>query len=124
MPGDGAQRSSTSGGAVHTEDRALGFAAPLHPDNLFGHLVATAVPGVEEWHDRAYRRTVTLPGGPGVLALRPGADAVVATLTLTDPADADAAEYLARRMLDLDADPAAVDATLRADAVLAPLVSA
>ena len=26
----------------------LPFRAPLHPDNLFGHLAATAVPGVEE----------------------------------------------------------------------------
>ena len=45
--------------------RTLGFTAPLCPDNLFGHLVATAVPGVEEWHDGAYRRTLALPGGPG-----------------------------------------------------------
>ena len=52
--------------------RTLGFTAPLCPDNLFGHLVATAVPGVEEWHDGAYRRTLALPGGPGVVALRPG----------------------------------------------------
>jgi len=47
---------------VHVEDRALAFIEPLCPDNLFGHLVATAVPGVEEWHDGAYRRTLALPG--------------------------------------------------------------
>lgn len=110
--------------AVHAEERALGFTAPLCPDNLFGHLVATAVPGVEEWHDGAFRRTLSLPGGPGVVALRPDPTQVTATLTLTDPADADAAVRLARRILDLDADPAAVDATLRADPVLAPLVDA
>src|SRR4051794_29971321 len=97
----------------YVEERRLGFAAPLRPDNLFGHLVATAVPGVEEWNAGAYRRTVTLPGGPGVLALRPGADAVAATLTLPAPADADTAEHLARRVLDLDADPTVVDPTLR-----------
>src|SRR5205809_8041115 len=39
------------------------FVPPLHPDNLFGHLVATAVPGVEEWRDGAYRRTLRLRGG-------------------------------------------------------------
>jgi 3-methyladenine DNA glycosylase/8-oxoguanine DNA glycosylase len=104
--------------------RTLGFTAPLCPDNLFGHLVATAVPGVEEWHDGAYRRTLALPGGPGVVALRPGDAGMDATLTLTDPADADEAERIARRLLDLDADPAAVDGVLRADAVLAPLVDA
>ncbi|MEJ2861281.1 DNA-3-methyladenine glycosylase family protein [Actinomycetospora flava] len=102
--------------------RALPFTPPLCPDNLFGHLVATAVPGVEEWHDGAYRRTLALPGGPGVVALTPGADEVAATLTLTDPADADEAVRLSRRILDLDADPAAVDATLRADPVLTALV--
>ena len=109
---------------VHVEERALPFAAPLHPDNLFGHLVATAVPGVEEWHDGAYRRSLALPGGPGVVALRPGPRHVTATLALTDPADADRAASAARRILDLDADPGAVDATLRGDPALAPLVDA
>jgi 3-methyladenine DNA glycosylase/8-oxoguanine DNA glycosylase len=111
----------------HAEERTLGFTAPLCPDNLFGHLVATAVPGVEEWHDGAYRRSLALPGGPGVVALRPGADGdddVRAVLTLTDPADADRATTLARRILDLDADPVAVDTTLRADPALVPLVDA
>jgi len=108
--------------------RELAFATPLCPDNLFGHLVATAVPGVEEWHDGAYRRALRLPGGPAVVALRPGddpgADPVRATLTLADPGDADAAERAARRILDLDADPVRIDAVLRADPVLAPLVDA
>lgn len=108
--------------------RELRFARPLCPDNLFGHLVATAVPGVEEWLDGAYRRTLRLPGGPAVVALRPGddpaCDPVRATLALTDPADADAAERAARRILDLDAEPLTIDSALRADAVLAPLVDA
>ncbi|MDD7941790.1 AlkA N-terminal domain-containing protein [Actinomycetospora lutea] len=107
---------------VHRVERALAFTEPLCPDNLFGHLVATAVPGVEEWHDGAYRRTLALPGGPGVVALRPADGHVGATLTLTDPADADAAARLARRILDLDADPGTIDATLRADPVLSALV--
>ena len=49
----------------------LPFRAPLCPDNLFGHLAATAVPGVEEWRDGAYRRTLRLPHGHGIVALRP-----------------------------------------------------
>src|SRR6266566_3169284 len=49
----------------------LPLRAPLCPDNLFGHLAATAVPGVEEWRDGAYRRTLRLPHGHGVVALRP-----------------------------------------------------
>jgi AraC family transcriptional regulator of adaptative response / DNA-3-methyladenine glycosylase II len=105
----------------------LPFVPPLHPDNLFGHLVATAVPGVEEWRDGAYRCTLRLPGGPGVAELHPpasGSAAVPCTLWLTDRADAGAAVATCRRILDLDADPAAVDARLAADDLLAPLVRA
>lgn len=49
----------------------LPFRRPLNPDNLFGHLAATAVPGVEEWRDGAYRRTLSLPYGHGIVALSP-----------------------------------------------------
>jgi len=89
--------------------------------------VATAVPGVEEWRDGAYRCTLRLPAGPAVAALRPpapGSATLTCTLWLTDVADADSAVATCRRVLDLDADPAAVDARLGADAVLAPLVAA
>ncbi len=105
--------------------RELAFTPPLNPDNLYGHLVATAVPGVEEWHDGAYRRTLALPGGPGIVVLPPPVgDSVLAGLHLTDPADEDEAVRLARRILDLDADPDAIDAVLRADDVLRPIVDA
>ncbi|WP_018332326.1 DNA-3-methyladenine glycosylase family protein [Actinomycetospora chiangmaiensis] len=104
---------------------ALGFTAPLCPDNLYGHLVATAVPGVEEWFDGAYRRTLRLPGGPAVVSLPPPTDGVVtAEIRLADPDDGSEAVRLARRLLDLDADPVAVDGVLRRDPVLAPLVDA
>jgi 3-methyladenine DNA glycosylase/8-oxoguanine DNA glycosylase len=103
--------------------RELAFTPPLNPDNLYGHLVATAVPGVEEWHDGAYRRTLRLAGGPGIVVLPPPTGTVVtATLQLSDPADEDQAAAHARRILDLDADPEAIDALLRADEVLRPLV--
>jgi AraC family transcriptional regulator of adaptative response / DNA-3-methyladenine glycosylase II len=102
----------------------LGFRPPLCPDNLFGHLVATAVPGVEEWRDGAYRCTLRLPGGPGIAALRAEADHVASGLILTDPADADHAVAVCRRILDLDADPSTVDPHLDRDPVLAPLVAA
>ena len=102
----------------------LGYRPPLFPDNLFGHLVATAVPGVEEWRDGAYRCTLRLPGGPAIAALRPRPGAVECALVLADAADTDLAVRSCRRLLDLDADPAVVDAHLAADAVLAPLVAA
>ncbi|MEZ7004400.1 AlkA N-terminal domain-containing protein [Streptomyces sp. AD55] len=102
----------------------LPFRAPLHPDNLFGHLAATAVPGVEEWRDGSYRRTLRLPCGHGTVALTPRAGHIACRLTLTDPRDLTVAISRCRRLLDLDADPAAVDDRLRADPLLAPLVDA
>jgi len=100
----------------------LPFRAPLQPDNLFGHLAATAVPGVEEWRDGAYRRTLRLPHGHGIVALRPEPDHVSCQLALTDLRDLASAISRCRRLLDLDADPVAVDDLLSGDEVLAPLV--
>lgn len=100
----------------------LPLRTPFTPDNLFGHLVATAVPGVEEWRDGAYRRTLALPHGPGIAALTPRPDHIDCRLTLHDLRDLPAAISRCRRTLDLDADPQAVDAALGADPLLAPLV--
>ncbi len=111
----------------------LPFRSPLNPDNLFGHLAATAVPGVEEWLPHspdgvggapvgAYRRTLRLPYGHGIAALAPHPDHIACRLTLTDPRDLTVAISRCRRLLDLDADPVAVDDQLRTDPVLAPLV--
>ncbi|WP_069886102.1 AlkA N-terminal domain-containing protein [Streptomyces luteocolor] len=116
---EGAAPSGTAGGVLALR---LPFRAPLNPDNLFGHLIATAVPGVEEWRDGAYRRTLSLPFGHGIVALTPHPDHIGCRLTLTDLRDLTIATSRCRRLLDLDADPAAVDGQLRADPLLAPLV--
>lgn len=100
----------------------LPYRAPLNPSNLFGHLAATAVPGVEEWRDGAYRRTLTLPYGHGIVALTPHPDHIACRLFLTDPRDLTRAISRCRWLLDLDADPVAVDDQLRADPLLAPLI--
>ena len=100
----------------------LPFRAPLCPDNLFGHLAATAVPGVEEMRDGAYRRTLRLPHGLGLVALRPAEDCIWASLSLADLRDLTSAVARCRRLLDLDADPEATDQLLCEDPALAPLV--
>ncbi|HEY0639425.1 MAG TPA: DNA-3-methyladenine glycosylase 2 family protein [Pseudonocardiaceae bacterium] len=100
----------------------LPFRAPLCPDNLFGHLAATAVPGVEEWRDGAYRRTMRLPHGHAIVTLRPMSDHVACQLALSDPRDLSIAISRCRWLLDLDADPVAVDEVLRRDPLLAPFV--
>src|ERR1700735_5585222 len=119
-------RATASGGKAAAASRALSlrlpFRAPLCPDNLFGHLAAAAIPGVEEWRDGAYRRTLRLPHGHGVVALAPQHDHISCLLTLADLRDLAIAISRCRRMLDLDADPVAAAELLRADPVLAPLV--
>jgi AraC family transcriptional regulator of adaptative response / DNA-3-methyladenine glycosylase II len=100
----------------------LPYRAPLEPGNLFGHLAATGVPGVEEWRDGAYRRTLSLPYGHGIVSLAPHPDHIACRLSLTDPRDLTIAISRCRWMLDLDADPVAVDDQLRDDLLLAPLV--
>ncbi|MEU9567744.1 AlkA N-terminal domain-containing protein [Streptomyces sp. NPDC048161] len=100
----------------------LPYRAPLNPSNLFGHLAATAVPGVEEWRDGAYRRTLSLRYGHGIVALTPHPDHIACRLSLTDPRDLTLAISRCRWLLDLDADPVAVDEQLSADPLLAPLV--
>ncbi len=106
-------------GALHLR---LPFRVPLCPDNLFGHLAATAVPGVEEWRDGGYRRTLRLPHGHGIVTLRPGPEYIGCLLSLSDLRDLATAISRCRRLLDLDADPAAAGELLQADPVLAPLV--
>jgi AraC family transcriptional regulator, regulatory protein of adaptative response / DNA-3-methyladenine glycosylase II len=108
-----------AGGALSLR---LPFRAPLSPSNLFGHLAATAVPGVEEWRDGAYRRTLRLPHGSGIVTLRPRPDHIDCKLSLADLRDLSNAISRCRRLLDLDADPVAVDDLLRVDPALAPHV--
>ena len=83
-----------------------------------------AVPGVESWDGEVYARTLRLPGGPGRVWVRAaGPAAAEVRLELTDPADHTVALTRVRDLLDLDTDPAPVDAALGADPRLAPLVA-
>jgi AraC family transcriptional regulator, regulatory protein of adaptative response / DNA-3-methyladenine glycosylase II len=112
-----------SGSSLASISLRLPFRQPMYPDNLFGHLAATAIPGVEEWRAGAYRRTLRLPNGPGVVSLRPGPEYIACQLALTDLRDLAMAISRCRRLLDLDADPVAIGEQLRQDPELAPLVN-
>ena len=102
----------------------LPFRAPLAADALLGWLAVRAVPGVEEVAGNAYRRSLRLPGGPGVVELEFGADSVCCRLWLEDRRDVPPAGECCRRLLDLDADPGVVAEHLGADPLLGPLVRA
>ncbi|HEY7917556.1 MAG TPA: DNA-3-methyladenine glycosylase 2 family protein [Acidimicrobiales bacterium] len=101
----------------------LPFREPFTPDGLFGHLVATAVPGCEEYRDGAFRRTLRLPGGNGIVSLAPTPEHVACQLVLDDFRDLPTAIARCRGLLDLDADPEAVADSLAEDPLLGPLVA-
>jgi AraC family transcriptional regulator, regulatory protein of adaptative response / DNA-3-methyladenine glycosylase II len=96
---------------------------PFAYEGLFGHLAACAVPGVEEVRDGAYRRTLRLPSGSGIVSLTPEPDHVRCQLVLDHFRDLTTAIARCRRLLDLDADPEAVVEALSADLDLSVLVA-
>jgi len=108
----------------------LPYRPPIDLERMFAFLAARAVPGVEEATDQSFRRTITLPNGPGILSLRharaQGTDTgyVECDLELDDLRDVSAAVQRCRRLLDLDADPVAVSGYLSGDDVLGPLARA
>ena len=105
----------------------LPYRPPIDLDRIVGFLGARAIPGVESVDGGRYRRTIALPNGTGILALRPtasGAAFVECELQLEDLRDLTAAVQRCRRLLDLDADPEAVSGYLSGDPVLGPLAAA
>src|SRR4029077_9094871 len=96
---------------------------PFAYEGVFGHLAASVVPGCEEVRDGAYRRTLRLPFGNGIVSLTPAPDHGRCVLVLDDFRDLTTAIARCRRLLDLDADPDAVVDALSADPVLTALVA-
>jgi AraC family transcriptional regulator of adaptative response / DNA-3-methyladenine glycosylase II len=91
---------------------------------LLEFIGARAIPGIESWDGTTYRRTLSLPGGHGVVTVVAHHDHVSVVLRLAAWTDLAVAVQRLRRLLDLDADPHAVDDVLGADPALAPLVRA
>ncbi|MGY2065558.1 AlkA N-terminal domain-containing protein [Blastococcus sp. SYSU DS0619] len=120
-------RRGTHGGPPGWLTLRLTARAPYAAEEVLLFLGAHAVPGLEEWDGTTFSRVLDLPHGPAVVRLSPAPDggaAVSARLRLTELRDLGAAVSRCRRMLDLDADPTAVDDVLAADPALAPLVAA
>jgi AraC family transcriptional regulator, regulatory protein of adaptative response / DNA-3-methyladenine glycosylase II len=104
----------------------LALRPPYAAGPLFQFLAARAVEGVEVGDATHYARTMALPHAAGTCAVdapAPDATWVTCRLRLDDFRDLPAAVERTRRLLDLDADPVAVDAVLRRDAVLRPSVA-
>jgi AraC family transcriptional regulator of adaptative response / DNA-3-methyladenine glycosylase II len=110
-------------GAAGAISVRLAVRQPFDGDALLAFLGPRAVAGIEEVQGDTYRRTLDLPHGTAVISLTPLPDHVRCTLRLRDLRDLASAVQRARRLLDLDADPAAVAELLGADDFLAPLVA-
>jgi AraC family transcriptional regulator of adaptative response / DNA-3-methyladenine glycosylase II len=92
----------------------LPYRPPIDLDRMLGFLAARAIPGVEAVADGRYWRTLLLPNGTGILSVGPGDGYIDCELQLEDLRDLTAAVQRCRRLLDLDADPEAVTASLAA----------
>jgi AraC family transcriptional regulator of adaptative response / DNA-3-methyladenine glycosylase II len=107
----------------------LAVRRPYDLDGALAFLASRTLPGVECARADGYRRSLDLPHGHGVAHVRP--DVVVKAgrlhvrieLRLADWRDLAPAVSRIRRLLDLDADPLAIEQALAADAAMAPLVA-
>lgn len=109
----------------------LAVRTPYDGERLLAFLAARTVTGVERVEEGTYGRVMDLPGGPGLVTVRPPTDVsqaetafATATFTLTDLRDVTAAVERVRRLLDADCDAAAVADQLGADRVLGGWVRA
>jgi AraC family transcriptional regulator of adaptative response / DNA-3-methyladenine glycosylase II len=100
----------------------LPYRAPMDLGATVAYLGARAIPGVETAAADSFTRVLQAAGGPARVTVSAGAGAVTCRATLTDHRDLTAVVARVRRLLDLDADPVAVDAQLGGDPALAPLV--
>lgn len=123
--------------ALRRSERAPGDPAsgvvlelPLSPpydwDALVTFLEARAIPRVERVTPRVYQRTFVLGGAVGSLSVSPGAkpNRLSACIRLSDVSKLAQVVARLRRLFDLDADVATIDAELARDPTLAPLVRA
>src|ERR1700759_613500 len=98
--------------------------APFDGAWTLAFLRRRVVAGIEEIIDGGYRRSLSLPHAPGVVALVGRAGHVAATGTPADEGDLDAALDACRRRLDSDRDPAPIAPHLGSGPVIGELVGA
>ncbi|MFE6995624.1 AlkA N-terminal domain-containing protein [Microbacterium sp. NPDC057659] len=106
-----------------TIDLVLPYRPPIDLDGLFDWMAARALPGVEEAGSRSFERHLRLDGGPAWFRLRHDGTRLHLRARLARLGDLAPLVARSRRLFDLDADPAAVDAALAAHPELAPLVA-
>jgi len=102
----------------------LPYRAPCDVVGLVQFFAARAVPGVEQVDGDVYLRSVRLPSGPGIVAVRPDGEHVEAKLWMRDRGDLAAAAAASRRLLDLDTEPKPIVDALGGDELIGKIVRA
>ncbi len=97
---------------------SLPYREPFNFEHLLRFYGARAVAGVEHIEGGTYTRSLALPHGPALATVCDEGGSVRLTLRYTQVRDLSAAVSRVRRMLDLDADPVAVDQALSADSTM------
>jgi AraC family transcriptional regulator of adaptative response / DNA-3-methyladenine glycosylase II len=122
---DRTQTAATAAGEVVVD---LAVRRPFDLGHVLSFLASRAIPGVESFDGSTFHRTLALPNGHGVArvegipVVKAGRTHVRVAFQLADWRDLAPAVRRLRRLLDLDADPEAIDAALGGDVILAPLV--
>ena len=112
--------SSTPG----TMSLRLPYRQPFDGGGLLAFLGTRAISGIETYDGTVYRRTLKLPTSDAIVELEVKQDHVSCVLRLGDIRDLGPAVRRCRQLLDLDADPVAVDESLADDPVLGSVVRA
>jgi AraC family transcriptional regulator, regulatory protein of adaptative response / DNA-3-methyladenine glycosylase II len=102
----------------------LDYRPPYDWSQILSFVRGRAIPGVELVDEASYRRVVHLDGRVGEITVRAAANRPALILTVSPPLLPVLMTVVARvrRMFDLDAQPDAIDAVLRRDSLLRPLV--
>lgn len=97
---------------------------PFDGAGVITWLATRALAGIESAADGTYSRSVRLARGAAVMTLAPEPGAVRVTARVEHLADLPSLLTRARRLVDLDSDPEAIDAALAAHPFIAPAVAA
>ncbi len=102
----------------------LGYRPPYDWHSLIDFLGARAIPGVEFVTPQEYRRTISVDGRPGSIAVRPlpGENYLELEIRYHDPQPLFRIVERVRRIFDVGADPIEIERCLKRDHELKPLI--
>jgi AraC family transcriptional regulator, regulatory protein of adaptative response / DNA-3-methyladenine glycosylase II len=107
----------------------IAYRPPYDWKSILEFLAARAIPGVETVNEEEYRRTISLDGRAGTIAIRPArrkpaGNYLELQIRFPDPAALFRIVERVRRIFDVGADPAAISRRLQTDARLKPVLRA